>query len=149
MSKEQNSASSKLKAQSAKLVLVFGTFDLLHEGHLFFLKSAESFGKVLVMVASDKRVLSLKKQLPHHSEEARVSALIKAGFDAKIEQENPINDLILYKPQFLVLGYDQNWEKIAKKAAKENNINLQIVKIKDSHRPHVYKSSIIRKSLFS
>lgn len=133
------------RAQSS--VIVFGTFDLLHQGHIFFLNQAQAYGELRVMVSSDKRVKELKEKLPHENEKIRITNLNKAGFNAFLEQTNPLDDLLKYKPKVLVLGYDQHWEKIAFNSAKKAGLKLKIVKIDKAHKPHLYKSSVFRKSL--
>lgn len=56
------------------VVLVTGVFDLLHTGHLEFLRQARQSGDVLLVgVESDERVRSLKGNLrPYHSELVRL-----------------------------------------------------------------------------
>jgi cytidyltransferase-like protein len=56
----------------AKTVLVFGTFDGLHEGHRFFLTQAKKHGDRLVaVVARDQSVRVLKGKEPNAGEEKR------------------------------------------------------------------------------
>ncbi len=49
------------KYNSKKIVLIGGSFDILHVGHLSFLKKAKSFGDILcVAISSDQRVRERK-----------------------------------------------------------------------------------------
>jgi len=42
--------------------MVFGVFDGLHEGHLFFLDEAQKYGdNLIIVVASDINVKNIKK----------------------------------------------------------------------------------------
>ena len=43
----------------SKKVLVSGCFDLLHGGHIAFLKTAASYGKVFVSVGTDDNLFML------------------------------------------------------------------------------------------
>ena len=44
-------------------VMVFGTFDRLHDGHRFFLREAEKLGTTLfIVVARDSMVVTHKKR---------------------------------------------------------------------------------------
>ena len=43
-----------------KKVMVSGCFDLLHAGHIEFLKSASSYGNVHVFIGSDSNIKKLK-----------------------------------------------------------------------------------------
>ena len=55
-----------------KTVMVFGSFDLLHPGHLFFLKQAKKHGdKLVVVVALDRTIESVKQQTPKYNERVR------------------------------------------------------------------------------
>ena len=58
-------------------VITFGTFDLLHPGHEYYLRQARSYGDVLMtIVARDETVEKLKHKKPSHTQEQRVQALI-------------------------------------------------------------------------
>lgn len=128
-----------------KKVLVFGTFDLLHKGHIFFLKEASKYGKVKVIVPKDKKVFCMKKRMPVNFLKQRIKSLNKQGYEAEVENENPWQNVIQNKTDFIVLGYDQNWENEVKKAVKKSGYIVKVKKIKKSYRPDIYKSSIIRK----
>lgn len=54
-----------------KKVLISGCFDLLHSGHVAFIKSAASYGHVYVCLGSDKTVFGLKKRYPVNTENER------------------------------------------------------------------------------
>jgi FAD synthetase len=43
-----------------KRVVVAGTFDILHPGHVYLITEAMKFGEVIVVVARDSNVLSIK-----------------------------------------------------------------------------------------
>jgi cytidyltransferase-like protein len=54
-----------------KKVLVSGCFDMLHSGHIAFIKSAAEFGDVYVCIGSDQTVYELKKRYPVNTENER------------------------------------------------------------------------------
>ena len=55
---------SQFKRNSYKIVLAHGTFDLLHVGHIKYLKFAKKFGeKLIVSITADKYV---KKGVADH-----------------------------------------------------------------------------------
>jgi cytidyltransferase-like protein len=56
----------------SKKVLVSGCFDLLHGGHIAFLKTAAAFGKLYVSVGRDNNLLYLKGKKPYFSEKERL-----------------------------------------------------------------------------
>ena len=55
-----------------KKVFVSGCFDLLHSGHIAFLREAAAYGDLYVALGSDKTVYSLKGRLPVNSEQERL-----------------------------------------------------------------------------
>jgi len=54
-----------------KKVLVSGCFDLLHSGHVAFLKNAASYGDLYVCIGSDKTVHGLKGRYPVITQDER------------------------------------------------------------------------------
>lgn len=54
-----------------KKVLVSGCFDMLHSGHIAFIRSAANYGKVYVCLGSDQTVYELKKRYPVNTENER------------------------------------------------------------------------------
>ena len=61
----------KLSA-SKKIVLAGGVFDIIHPGHIHTLNAAKALGDVLVVViATDKTALKMKKRQPLHNQELR------------------------------------------------------------------------------
>jgi cytidyltransferase-like protein len=54
-----------------KKVLVSGCFDLLHSGHIAFLKSAATYGDLYVCIGSDKTVYDLKGRYPVITQDER------------------------------------------------------------------------------
>ncbi|MBX3487128.1 MAG: adenylyltransferase/cytidyltransferase family protein [Candidatus Paracaedibacteraceae bacterium] len=56
-------------------VLVGGCFDLLHYGHLNFLKAAAQHGSVVVALESDESITAAKKSPPIHTQQQRAEIL--------------------------------------------------------------------------
>ena len=48
--------------------MAFGTFDLLHPGHINFLNQAKKHGQLIIVIARDKTVKEVKGKLPQHKE---------------------------------------------------------------------------------
>lgn len=70
-------AAKKLRAQRNKIVLVGGCFDILHIGHVEFLKKAKEKGDALfLLLESDKKVKQIKgKNRPIHTQKERAKVL--------------------------------------------------------------------------
>jgi cytidyltransferase-like protein len=96
-----------------KTVLVFGTFDALHSGHIYFLKQAHNFGdRLVVSLARDEFVGSFKGKNTEHSERERTARLLDTGLVEEVYLSDRIPgsyDLLLkIKPDLICLGYDQD-----------------------------------------
>src|SRR3989344_3544914 len=77
--------SEKLKQQGRQIVLVGGCFDILHLGHIKFLKNSKNLGDILfVLLESDETVEKLKgKDRPINNQIQRaqiLSALSMVGY---------------------------------------------------------------------
>lgn len=115
-----------------KKIMVFGVFDLLHSGHIYFLKRAKKYGDVTVITPSDERVFELKNKKTVHSVKERIENLEKLGFNVQIERKNPWENILENKADIILLGYDQNWEEEIKKEIKKTGYLVKIIKIKES-----------------
>jgi cytidyltransferase-like protein len=95
-----------------KSVLVSGCFDLLHAGHIAFLREAASFGRLFVCIGSDKNIQELKGRLPEFSQDERLYIIkaIDAVEDAWIASGSGIldfePDLKRIKPDFFIVNRD-------------------------------------------
>ena len=95
-----------------KKVLVFGTFDIIHPGHQWFLRNASRLGDTLIAVVSrDKFVQEWKGKETVRNEEARINALVESGLvnqailaDPEIRTYNVVKDI---QPDIICLGHDQ------------------------------------------
>ena len=71
----------ELQDSSSKIVLAGGVFDIIHPGHINTLNAAKKLGDTLVVVvATDKTTLKMKKRKPLHNAQLRqelVSSLSK------------------------------------------------------------------------
>ena len=129
-------------------VLVFGTFDVLHPGHLYFLKQAKVYGdKLIASVARDDFVEKTKNRKPVYKENERIKHIIEQNLveSAFLSDEISGSFLIIKKinPDIICLGYDQERLKgILKSWLKAGNMNIKIITIA-SYKAEKYKSSKI------
>ena len=132
-----------------KKVMCFGTFDLLHEGHKFYLSEAKKLGDFLVVVvARDETVSEFKQQMPVHNEKERVHNLQQLEIADKVVLGNPGDKLKVVedeKPQIICLGYDQTFftDRIREKL-QQRGLAVEVVRL-PAYKPEVYKSSLIKK----
>ena len=81
---------------SRKKVFVSGCFDILHSGHIAFLKEAAQFGDLYVGLGSDKTISDLKGRKTINSEDERVYMLeaLSCVYKAGINKGNGILDFL-------------------------------------------------------
>lgn len=132
-------------------VLVAGCFDLLHPGHLRFLKEAKKHGdKLVVLLARDCNILVAKKRKPYFKELERKEILEELRLVDEVvlgnEDANRKYDKLLeIKPDVLVFGYDQTgMEAELKEFMAAHGLKIKIVELKEAFEPHRLKSTRIR-----
>ncbi|MDH4226879.1 MAG: D-glycero-beta-D-manno-heptose 1-phosphate adenylyltransferase [Deltaproteobacteria bacterium] len=102
------------KAKRKKVVFTNGCFDILHAGHVRYLKKAASLGDVLVIgLNSDSSVRGIKgHKRPIVPEKERAEVLSALGFVDYVVlfgDSTPIKLITAVKPDILVKGAD--WKK--------------------------------------
>lgn len=133
-----------------KTVLVFGTFDVIHPGHSFFLEQSSAYGdKLVAVIARDSFVSKTKKKTPVHSQNKRLEHIKKSGLvdDARLSDEvtGTFNVVADINPDIVCFGHDQikllrsfqNWLKKEKK-------QIEIVMI-ESFKRDQYSSTVRNK----
>jgi FAD synthetase len=135
-------------------VLTFGTFDILHIGHLNYLKQAREIagvGELHVIVARDINAEKIKAKKLIHDENERLEIISQLKIIDKAilgEKENIFDSVKKINPDIVVLGYDQlPSNEILKEKFKDHEINAKIVRAKP-FKDSTSKSSKIRNSLF-
>ncbi len=110
-------------------VLVGGTFDILHPGHIFLLKEASKYGDVIVVVARDSTVKRVKGRDPIFNEEHRLMMVGSVKYVKKAILGKESTDILEIveelKPDIIVLGPDQNMEEIIAKRFPE----IKVIKL--------------------
>lgn len=132
-------------------VLVAGTFDIIHPGHLFLLKEAKKKGDYLtVIIARDFSVKKIKGKLPHNKQNVRIKNLKKTKIANQIILGNTGDKLVIVakiRPDIICLGYDQQITiSSLGKGLKKLNLAPKIIRL-SALKPNKYKSSIYRQSL--
>ena len=93
-----------------KRVLTYGTFDLLHYGHIRLLKRAKALGDYLVVAASTDEFNAKKGKKAYHNYETRKEMLEAVRYvDLVIPEENweqKLQDVKDYKIDIVVMGSD-------------------------------------------
>lgn len=93
-----------------KRILTYGTFDLLHYGHIRILKRAKELGDYLVVALSTDEFNAIKGKQAYHSYETRKKMLEAIRYvDLVIPENNweqKIQDIKDYKIDVVVMGSD-------------------------------------------
>lgn len=108
-----------------KIVFTNGCFDILHVGHVRYLKQASELGDILVVgLNSDDSVKRLKgSDRPVNSEEDRAEMLSVLGFIDYViifEEDTPYNLIKAIQPDVLVKGGDYRLEDVVGKDIVES-----------------------------
>jgi len=116
-------------------VMATGTFDILHLGHIYFLKEAKKLGDTLaVVVATDSTVRKLKHE-PVNPEQIRLDLIkeLKIVDQAYLGYEKDIYEILKeIKPDIITLGYDQiHDKKTIEKELKKRNINAKVIRLQE------------------
>lgn len=95
-----------------KKVITYGTFDLLHWGHINLLKRAKDLGDYLIVAVSSDEFNKLKNKKSYHSYENRKMILEAVRYvDEVIPEHNweqKMEDVINHDVDIFVMGDD--WE---------------------------------------
>ncbi len=93
-----------------KRVLTYGTYDLLHYGHINLLKRAKELGDYLIVGLSTDEFNEIKGKKAYHNYETRKLMLEAIRYvDLVIPEENwsqKIDDIKKYQVDLLVMGDD-------------------------------------------
>src|SRR3989338_6273886 len=122
--------------KSKSKIMVFGTFDGLHKGHLDFFKQARKLALepfLIVSIARDKNVFKIKGKFPFFNEEKRMALIKKSKLVDKVVLsgiKNYLPHIIKEHPGIIALGYDQNaYVKNLKKDLKNKGKGNKLVKV--------------------
>ncbi len=87
-------------------VVVLGAFDILHWGHVDFLRQAERLGRVTVGLSSDA-FLTRTKRGPVFTYLERRQALERLGYEVVSRNASDVSDLVTsLGPEYFVCGND-------------------------------------------
>ena len=136
-----------------KKIFISGCFDLIHSGHIAFLKEASSFGKLYVGIGSDTTIQALKNKQPVYSEQERLYILksIKYVHQCFINSGNGLLDfkdqLLLVQPDIFIVNEDGH-HPLKQNLCKQYNIQYKVLKrIPEPYLPINSTTSIRQKDL--
>ena len=128
-------------SNGVKKVMVFGTFDILHQGHLDYFKQAKRHGdEVVAVVARNINVFRMKGQYPKNDEKVRLAKIVESEAVDVVRLgylEDPFKIIHEEHPDIIALGYDQ---ASYIDGLKKEFPDVEIIRLK-AFKPETFKSS--------
>jgi glycerol-3-phosphate cytidylyltransferase len=99
-----------MEVKVMKKVITYGTYDLIHVGHINLLKRAKAFGDYLIVAISSDEFNAIKGKKAHFSFEDRKTILESIKYVDEVIVENTweqkIEDIKKYNIDVFVMGDD-------------------------------------------
>ncbi len=128
-------APSQLAAPAKSKVFVAGTFDLLHPGHVLYLRQAWELGRVIAVVSRDSTVERIKKRKPIIPEDQRAFMVgsIEYVERARVGYEGDMFKVVEEeKPDIVLLGPNQPFdESQVTRELEKRGINVRVLRAKE------------------
>lgn len=127
--------SEKLKKENKKIVFTNGCFDILHIGHVRYLKKSAEFGDVLIIgLNSDSSVKRLKgESRPVNCELDRAELLSELGFVDYVvifKEDTPEKLLDEIKPDIYTKGADYTLDTLSEaKTVMKNGGRVEFIQL--------------------
>jgi len=142
-------------SKQPRIVMTFGTFDHTHNWHLTYLTAARIHGDHLItIIARNETVKKIKGNEPVLNETQRMKAVQNFHIPNHSVQfgdnKNVYQCLDDREPKVVYLWYDQHsFDEGILAYCQENNVLAPEIIRWTPHEPEKYKSSIIKKNLYT
>lgn len=127
-----------------------GTFDLLHPGHIHYLKKSAALGDELhVVIARDSRMTEKKDLVMDEKSRRIVVDALEMVDDAVLGSEDSIFDSVeRIQPDIITLGYDQPFDpgELEEKLEQQGFDGIDVVRIGE-YKGAVTSSSQLKERL--
>ena len=128
-------------------VLVAGTFDLIHPGHIELLRQAWLHGRVHVILARDKTVERMKGRPPIVPEQQRLEVIKAIRYVHKAvlgSTKDFLEPVLALKPDIILLGPDQ-WadEEWLKQQLAKHGLHPEIKRLPEKKQCPLCSSTLI------
>jgi len=134
-------------------ILVAGSFEILHPGHIHLLREAWKLGRVYVVVARDQSIRRFKKREPVVPEEQRLRVVESVRYVHKAmlgDESDFLKPILDVRPDIVLLGPDQ-WitpEELKGELEKRGLRDVKVMRLQERIGGELYSTSgIIRRVL--
>lgn len=133
-------------------VLVAGGFEVIHPGHLYFLREAWKRGRVYVIVARDSSIRKFKGRDPLVPEEQRLQVVSQLPYVYRAILGDPsdfLKPVVEVEPDLILLGPDQ-WpieSSLKEELCKRGLCRVKIERVRERLGGEFYSTSMILKSI--
>ncbi len=128
-------------------VLLFGTFDIIHDGHRDLFRQAKQYGNLHIVLARDETILQVKGRYPYFGEQVRKqhleieTAISTVYYGSLTDKYQCLKDI---QPDYIFLGYDQQ-VFVDRLESKLHEFGLKASIIRGTpYQEHRCKSSLLR-----
>lgn len=137
-----------------KKVLIAGTFDILHPGHIFLINEAAKLGDVYIVVATDKNreIYSGKRPIVPEEQRLEVMKSLKNVKDVKLGRHD--NDTLKTVEELgvdiILLGPDQKFsvEKLQNALKLKGLQHIEVKRLEKYYDKYkLHSSSLIKKKI--
>ncbi|RJQ34229.1 FAD synthase [Candidatus Parcubacteria bacterium] len=133
-------------------VMVFGTFDMLHEGHEDFFRQARAVAEepyLIVSVARDDAAARVKGGRPERGEKERLRVVAAHPLvDTAVlgDTVGYIEHIKANRPDIIALGYDQEGEYVEhlEEELKKAGLTTRVLRMR-AHKPEEFKTSTLKR----
>jgi len=129
-------------------VLLAGTWDIIHPGHIWLMSKAKERGYLTVIVARDSTSKRLKGRRPVVPEEQRLAVVraLKPVDEATLGEENQdiLKIVERLKTDLILLGPDQHYDSTAMRAdLRKRGLKTKVERIKEVYEDTKLNSSTL------
>jgi FAD synthetase len=129
-------------------IMVFGTFDMIHEGHEDLFRQARELADepyLIVSIATDANVERIKGKKPRHGQADRREAVAAHPLVDEVvigDEAGYIDHILAQKPDIIALGYDQTGEYVEnlQKDLAQRGLSTKVMRL-NALEPDRFKTS--------